>query len=39
MPDQEQSTRPAISPPTIDPATWEDFNGYRETFLLHFPDR
>lgn len=38
MPDQSESTRPAIPPPIVNPATWEDFNGYRETFLLHFPD-
>lgn len=29
---------PALTPPTLDPARWEDFNGYRETFLLYFPD-
>lgn len=28
---------PAVTPPTLDPATWEDFQGFRETFLLHFP--
>ena len=35
-----ESTPPpaALTPPALDPARWEDFNGYRETFLLYFPD-
>ena len=37
MPEQSQSTPPpAVTPPTIDPARWEDFEGFRETFLLYF---
>ena len=44
MPDQDESTappeeptapRPAASPPTIDPARWEDFSVFRESFLRH----
>ncbi len=31
MPDRPQS----IGPPVIDPARWEDFPAFRETFLLH----
>jgi hypothetical protein len=27
---------PAVTPPTIDPARWEDFEGFRESFLLYF---
>ena len=35
-----ESTPPpaALTPPALDPARWEDFNGYRETFLLYFPE-
>ena len=29
---------PAASPPVLDPARWEDFEGFRETFLLNFSD-
>lgn len=37
MPEQSQSTPPpAVTPPTIDPARWEDTEGFRETFLLYF---
>ena len=37
MPEQSQSTPPpAVTPPTIDPARWEDFEGFRESFLLYF---
>ena len=42
MPDQDQSDVPdrpestPVTPPTIDPARWEDFEGFRESFLLHF---
>lgn len=27
---------PAVTPPTIDPARWEDFEGFRESFLVYF---
>jgi hypothetical protein len=27
---------PAVTPPTIDPARWEDSEGFRESFLLYF---
>jgi hypothetical protein len=36
MPDQEQSTPAPIS--QIDPAQWEDHQGFRETLLLHYTD-
>jgi hypothetical protein len=36
MPDQEQSTPAPI--PRIDPAEWEEHEGFRETLLLHFTD-
>jgi hypothetical protein len=36
MPDQAQSTPAPI--PRIDPAEWEDHEGFRETLLLHFTD-
>lgn len=37
MPEQEESTPiPAVTPPTIKPAEWERFEGFRETFLLYF---
>jgi hypothetical protein len=37
MPEQSQSTPPpAVTPPTINPAEWERFEGFRETFLLYF---
>ena len=36
MPDQEQSTPAPI--PHIDPAQWEDHEGFRETLLLHYTD-
>lgn len=26
----------AVTPPTIDPARWEDFEGFRESFLVYF---
>jgi hypothetical protein len=29
----------AAVPPTVDPVFWEDFPGFRETFLLLFTDR
>ncbi|HEX7184740.1 MAG TPA: hypothetical protein VF756_23140 [Thermoanaerobaculia bacterium] len=36
MTDQEKSTLRSVTPPTIDPAAWEDFQGFRESFLAHF---
>ncbi len=45
MPEQDQSIPPAIisepeapavTPPTIEPANWERFEGFCETFLLYF---
>lgn len=36
MPDQDQSTPAPI--PRIDPAQWEEHEGFRETLLLHFTD-
>jgi hypothetical protein len=38
MPDQEEPTTTppaALSPPTIDPARWEDFPTFRESLLRH----
>lgn len=29
---------PEASPPFLDPARWEDFEGFRETFLTHLTD-
>jgi hypothetical protein len=29
---------PAAGTPDLDPARWEDFEGFRETFLLNFTD-
>ncbi len=31
-------THPAAGPPVLDPARWESFEGFRETFLLNFSD-
>ncbi|HYU33305.1 MAG TPA: hypothetical protein VEW48_14190 [Thermoanaerobaculia bacterium] len=40
MQQPEESTaepeQPAATPPTINPAEWERFEGFRETFLLYF---
>lgn len=37
MPDlTEESTPPAATPPMIDPAAWEDYPAFRETFLMYF---
>jgi hypothetical protein len=37
MPDHDEST--AAAPiPRIDPASWEEGEGFRETLLLHFSD-
>lgn len=34
----ESTLPPAVTPPpVIDPEQWESFQGFRETFLLHFP--
>jgi hypothetical protein len=36
MPDLSDSTSPPPAvPPVIDPATWEDFPAFRETFLMY----
>lgn len=29
---------PVAAPPVLDPARWEDFEGFRETFLLNFTE-
>jgi hypothetical protein len=29
---------PGLATPPLDPARWEDFEGFRETFLLNFTD-
>jgi hypothetical protein len=36
MPDRDESTPAPI--PRIDPALWEEGEGFRETLLLHFTD-
>jgi len=36
MPDHEEST-PAAPIPRIDPAQWEEHEGFRQTLLRHFP--
>jgi hypothetical protein len=37
MPELDDSIPvPAVTPPTVDPARWEDTEGFRETFLLYF---
>lgn len=36
MPDRDESTPAFI--PRIDPALWEEGEGFRETLLLHFTD-
>lgn len=38
MTDQEKSTLQPAIPPQIDPAAWEDFAVFRETFLLYFTE-
>jgi hypothetical protein len=35
MPDLPDSTPPA-TPPEIDPAAWEDYPAFRESFLMYF---
>jgi hypothetical protein len=37
MPDQSKSI-PAAPIPRIDPASWEEGEGFRETLLLHYSD-
>lgn len=36
MQQPEESTPPLAVTPPIDPARWEDFEGFRESFLLYF---
>jgi hypothetical protein len=36
MPDRDESIAAAV--PHLDPAHWEDHEGFRETFLLHFTE-
>ncbi len=36
--DESTAPRPAVPPPTIDPAKWEDFPTFRETFLRWFTE-
>src|SRR6478672_9891806 len=38
MPDRDESTPAAAHIPRIDPASWEEGEGFRETLLLHFSD-
>lgn len=35
MPELTDSTPPPAVPPAINPATWEDFPAFRETFLMY----
>jgi len=35
MPELPDSTPPPAVPPAIDPAAWEDFPAFRETFLMY----
>jgi hypothetical protein len=35
MPELSDSTPPPAVPPAIDPAAWEDFPAFRETFLMY----
>lgn len=35
---EEQTLPSPAAPPSIEPARWEDFEGFRETFLLNFTD-
>ncbi len=38
MPEQDDSTAvPTVTPPTINPAEWEEHMGFREVFLAYFP--
>jgi hypothetical protein len=39
MPELTDSTPPAAAvPPVIDPATWEDFHVFRESFLMYISE-
>jgi len=38
MSDRPQSTPQYVTPPLLDPATWEDHQGFRESFLVQFLD-
>jgi hypothetical protein len=38
QPDSMPSTDLVSCPPVLDPDCWEDFEGFRETFLLNFSD-
>jgi hypothetical protein len=38
MPDRDESTAAAAPIPRIDPTSWEEGEGFRETLLLHFTD-
>ncbi len=38
MPEHSKSTPQYVTPPLIDPATWEDHQGFRESFLVQFLD-
>jgi len=35
---EPQPTSEPAGPPVLDPSRWEDFEGFRETFLLNFTD-
>ena len=37
-PTQDPQQDPVAGPPVLDPVRWEDFEGFRETFLLNFSD-
>jgi len=37
-PTPQSPADPAVPSPLLDPAHWEDFEGFRETFLLNFTD-
>jgi len=38
MEPQDTPVKPVAGPPVLDPSHWEDFEGFRETFLLNFTD-
>jgi hypothetical protein len=38
MSDRPQSTPQYVTPPLLDPATWENHQGFRESFLVQFLD-
>jgi hypothetical protein len=37
-PPADAPVTPVIATPPLDPTRWEDFEGFRETFLLNFTD-